>query len=56
MTTNFERKKMPAASSTYKKLAVQWLLEALRFVASLPAGRQVLCWKTILCFEIANFL
>jgi hypothetical protein len=35
-------------NSTYKKLAVQWLHEALYFVSSSVV--------TVLCFEIANFL
>jgi hypothetical protein len=36
-------------NSTYKKLAVQWLIEALCFVSSFVVADS-------LCFEIANFL
>ena len=32
---NSDRRKSPAANSTYKKLAVQWLNEVLYFVSSL---------------------
>jgi len=33
-TTNIADRKTPAGNSTYKKLAVQWLNEALFFVSS----------------------
>ena len=38
------------ANSTYKKLAVQWLNEALCFVSSLVVA------ETVFVSEIANFL
>ena len=34
MQTNIRKDRMPATNSTYKKLAVQWLNEALCFVSS----------------------
>jgi hypothetical protein len=40
----------PTANSTYKKLAVQWLNEALCFVSSLVLEERVFV------SEIANFL
>jgi hypothetical protein len=42
--------KQRTANSTYKKLAVQWLNEALCFVSSLVVA------KTVFVSEIANFL
>jgi hypothetical protein len=41
-------KEKTAGNSTYKKLAVQWLNEALCFY-------QVQWWQTVKCFEIATF-
>jgi len=34
MKTDFKTNSLPAANSTYKKLAVQWLNEALCFVSN----------------------
>jgi hypothetical protein len=40
--------KKPAGNSTYPKVAVQWLNQALCFY-------QVQCWQTVKRFEIATF-
>jgi len=49
MTKTIDSRIMPACNSTYKKLAVQWLNEALCFVSSfvladsiVPRNRQLL--------------
>jgi hypothetical protein len=42
--------KQRTANSTYKKLAVQWLNEAL------CRPRRIKWWQTVFVSEIANFL
>jgi hypothetical protein len=48
------KKEARTANSTYKKLAVQWLNEALCFVPILSRPEKSLqLWQTVLCFEIS---